>query len=158
MNQSIAPPTLLPPHYLALALVLMLGLDFAFPTAALAVTGTARPITLALGLLLIVGGILLAVQGSRLFAKVGTNIIPFSQSTTLVNSGVFAYSRNPMYLGMVLTLTGLALCLNHLMPWIVVAVFYCIIRWRFITHEEQLLEATFGQAYLDYKATVRRWL
>jgi len=92
------------------------------------------------------------------FAKAGTNIVPLTHSTALVTDGMFARSRNPMYTSMVAIVTGVALVLDRWAPWIVVPVFVAILRLRFIRHEERLMEATFGQSYLDYKARVRRWL
>ncbi len=71
---------------------------------------------------------------------------------------MFARSRNPMYLGMVLTLAGVAWVLNAALPWFVVVAFVAIIRLHFIRHEEVLMAETFGDQYLQYKRQVRRWM
>jgi protein-S-isoprenylcysteine O-methyltransferase Ste14 len=148
----MTPPKILPPHYFALSLALMIGLG-------LLDVGRLLPAPWPwLGLLPLAAGILLAVQGSRLFAKAATNIVPFSESTSLVTEGVFAFSRNPMYSGMLLALAGVALLLNSLFAALVIVPFYLIIRYFFIRHEEQLMETTFGDRYLEYKARVRRWV
>lgn len=147
----MTPPRILPPHYFLLALALILGIGYLEG-------GDVLPAPWPwLGSIPITAGVLLAIQGSRLFARAGTNIIPFTKSTALVTSGVFAVSRNPMYTGMVLALAGTALLMNGWFPWIVVIAFTTIIRGYFIRHEEALMEQTFGREYLDYKARVRRW-
>lgn len=75
-----------------------------------------------------------------------------------MTDGVFAWSRNPMYLGMGLFLVGVCLLANQVLPWIVPAVFLMIIRQRFVMPEEALMHETFGDPYADYQAMVRRWL
>lgn len=148
----MTPPRILPPHYFVLALVLMIGLGFV-PAGSLLPTPWNLAGVPAIGL-----GVALAIWGSRLFAKAGTNIVPFTQSTALVTSGAFAFSRNPMYSGMILTLAGTALLLNNLLCWVALLPFVLIIQLGFVRHEEKLMEQTFGQAYLDYKTRVRRWV
>ena len=103
-------------------------------------------------------GVVIAVQASRQFAAADTNIVPLTRSTTLVTDGVFARSRNPMYLGMVLFLGGLALMMDNPWAWVVVLAFWIIIRLAFIRREEILMQATFGEAYDTYRSKVRRWL
>ena len=148
----MSPPKILPPHYFMLSLVLIVGIG-------LLEGGNLLPSPWPyLGALPILVGVAIAAQGSRLFARAGTNIIPFTESSALVTSGVFAFSRNPMYTGMVLTLAGAALMMNGLIAWLVVITFAAIIRGVFIRTEEMLMEQTFGDDYLAYKARVRRWV
>jgi protein-S-isoprenylcysteine O-methyltransferase Ste14 len=148
----MTPPKVLPPHYFAVSLALIIGIGV-FEDGKLLPSPWHY-----LGALLILTGIAIAAQGSRLFAKADTNIIPFTESTALVTTGVFAHSRNPMYTGMVLALAGTALIMNGWLSWLVVILFTTIIRGFFIRTEERLMEQTFGEAYLDYKARVRRWI
>jgi protein-S-isoprenylcysteine O-methyltransferase Ste14 len=146
------PPKVLPPHYFVLSLVLIIGIG-------ILEGGRLLPSPWPyLGALPILMGVLIATQGSRLFSQAGTNIIPFTESSTLVTSGVFSVSRNPMYTGMVLALAGTALIMNGLIGWLVVIAFTALIRGVFIHTEEMLMEQTFGQDYLAYKANVRRWI
>ena len=84
--------------------------------------------------------------------------MPLTKSSALVTNGLFARTRNPMYLGMVLTLAGLAWLLNSMLPWLVLVVFIAILKLRFIRYEEMLMAETFGDQYLQYKARVRRWM
>ncbi len=111
-----------------------------------------------LGLAPVVVGFGLAVRGSKQFAQVGTNIVPFTPASSLVTTGVFRFSRNPMYLGMVVFLAGVALLLNHIALWLAVAIFCLWLRFSFIAKEELQMQETFGQAYKDYQQQVRRWL
>lgn len=148
----MTPPKILPPHYFVAALLLMVGIGFT-------TAGSLLPAPWhLLGILPLVLGIGLAVWGSRLFANAGTSIIPFTESTALVTGGAFAFTRNPMYSGMILALAGTALLLNNPLCWLVLIPFALIIQFGFVRHEEALMAQTFGQAYLDYKARVRRWL
>ena len=100
----------------------------------------------------------MAVVASRQFTVVGTNIVPLTRSSSLVTNGAFALTRNPMYLGMVLALIGTALLLNAPWPWLVPCAFAAVLYFRFIRHEEALMAQTFGDAYLQYKQRVRRWI
>jgi len=152
MQSLPPPPTILPPHWFFLALLTMLVMGWLAPENA------APPWLWLSGLPLIVMGVVLAAAGSRLFSKAGTNIIPLTRSTTLVTSGVFAWTRNPMYLGMLLALGGVALLTRTWMTWPVLIAFFVLIRQQFIVKEEALLVQTFGEAYNGYCAQVRRWL
>ena len=148
----MTPPKLLPPHYFVLSLILIIGIGWMDTSTLLA-----SPWPL-FGILPILLGVGLAAQGSRLFARAGTNIVPFTESTALVTDGVFRFSRNPMYTGMILALIGTALLANSLFAWLILIPFVAIIRGFFISNEERLMEETFGEEYLSYKGSVRRWL
>jgi len=148
----VTTPRFLPPHGFLLALGCMALL--AIPGSGGLLPGPWRW----LGALPVLGGLLLALAGSRQFAAVGTNIVPLTRSSALVTSGVFAWSRNPMYLGMILTLIGLAVMINRTLPWLIVPSFALWLRFRFVRHEESLMEETFGDDYRDYRQRVRRWL
>jgi protein-S-isoprenylcysteine O-methyltransferase Ste14 len=110
------------------------------------------------GIAFIVAGISLAVWGNRQFSHAGTTVNPFEEASTLVTSGPFRVSRNPMYLGMVLVLLGTALLLRELAPFLIPFLFAWLIASRFIRHEENRLHAQFGDAYAAYARRVRRWL
>lgn len=103
-------------------------------------------------------GIIMAAISAAMFKRAGTGIEPFDEATTLVISGFYRYSRNPMYLGMFLMLTGAAFLMGSIGAVLPLLIFVAIIRNNFVLGEERFLEASFGQQYLDYKSTVRRWL
>ncbi len=149
---DVTPRKINPPHYFGLALVAMACLRWLFDGEPL--LGAVAWV----GIVPIAAGIAIAVIAARQFDRAGTSIVPLSHSSALVTDGMFAMSRNPMYASMTAVLVGTALLLNRWTPWVVVPIFVAILRLRFIRYEEKLMEATFGQTYLDYKARVRRWL
>ena len=102
-------------------------------------------------------GIIMAAISAGMFKKAGTGITPFDEATTLVTNGFYRYTRNPMYVGMFLMLAGVAFLMGSIGAALPVLVFILIIRNNFVMGEERFLEASFGQQYLDYKSTVRRW-
>ncbi|MBD9394866.1 isoprenylcysteine carboxylmethyltransferase family protein [Acidovorax sp. ACV01] len=72
------------------------------------------------GGVLVLAGLAIAQWHARLFKRIGTNINTFGEPGTLTTAGLFAYTRNPMYLGMLLALAGVALALGALSPWLLV--------------------------------------
>ncbi|MEJ2148848.1 MAG: isoprenylcysteine carboxylmethyltransferase family protein [Chloroflexota bacterium] len=144
---------ILPPTYLLAALALMVALHLLLPGPRL-LSGL---FTL-LGLVPLLAGVAINLVADGEFKRLGTTVKPGEESTTLVTTGVFRLSRNPMYLGFVLVLVGVALQLGTLTPWIVVLAFVVLMDVLFIRPEEDMLEETFGQAFLDYKRRTRRWL
>jgi len=146
------PPKILPPHYFLLSIVVMIALSTSLGRGLL---GT--PIVY-LGVIPMLIGIVIAALASRQFSAAGTNIIPLSRSTALVTDGMFRFTRNPMYTGMILFLAGLALLLDTAWNWLVVAGFTVLLRQWFVLREEKLMEETFGDNYAAYKSRVRRWI
>ena len=110
------------------------------------------------GALFVVLGIAFAVAANRQFMRAGTPVRPFEPMTAIVTGGIFAYTRNPMYLGMTAVLAGIALLLGSLAPLVVVPLFVLFITFGFIRHEERVMEEAFGDEYVSYKRRVRRWL
>ncbi len=111
-----------------------------------------------LGVASILLGLGLAVWAGGGFRKAGTDMVPFKNVTALVTTGIYRYTRNPMYLGMALVLLGTALLLGSMAGLIVVPLFMVIIQTRFIQAEEEMLRELFGDDYKNYCARVRRWL
>jgi protein-S-isoprenylcysteine O-methyltransferase Ste14 len=92
------------------------------------------------------------------FRRAGTEVQTHTPTAALVESGVFAHSRNPIYLGAHIGLAGVAIGLDSLWILAALAPFYGVIRYGVIAPEEAYLERKFGASYLAYKARVRRWL
>jgi protein-S-isoprenylcysteine O-methyltransferase Ste14 len=147
------PKRLYPPHYLVLSIVAIIALD---ALVSVSVLEDAMALWLGVGLLIFSLGV--TVSAARLFSKAGTGIVPFSESTSLVISGAYRYTRNPMYLGMFLCLVSVSLIVNNLLGLLVLLVFFRIIRDRFVIKEEAQMEETFGADYLAFKQKVRRWI
>lgn len=105
-------------------------------------------------------GVLCAGVGVLTFARAKTTINPINidAASTLVTGGIFAWSRNPMYVGMVLVLTGWAVFLGSV--WLIAGpLLFAVFIDRFqIQPEERVLAAKFGSAYAEYCRRVRRWI
>lgn len=103
-------------------------------------------------------GVALAVAGLERFHHAKTPHDPYAQPEVLVTGGVYRFTRNPMYLGVTIVLLGLAIWIATWAAFLMAPVFLLVMRVAFVPREEGRLEARFGQAYLDYKARVRRWI
>jgi protein-S-isoprenylcysteine O-methyltransferase Ste14 len=117
----------------------------------------AYPLTL-VGLAPLALGVYLNLAADTLFKRGGTPVKVGEDSTTLVTTGVFRLTRNPMYLGFALLLLGIALLLGTAGPLWVVVVFPAVIQRTFIRVEEAALEDRFGEAWRAYRGRVRRWV
>ena len=143
---------LLPPTYLYAAIVLIIVLHVLIPGSQI-ISSPWRY----LGFLPLIMGTALNLLADQVFKQHKTTVQPFEESTFLVTHSVFRISRNPMYLGFVLLLIGIAILLGSVTPWLVVAGFPFLMENLFIQIEEAKLEAWFGSAWLEYKQRVRRW-
>lgn len=107
-----------------------------------------------------IAGLLIAGAGVGAFGRARTTINPVNidAASALVTTGIFAHSRNPMYLGMSLLLAGWAIWLAGAAALLGVVVFVLFIDRFQIVPEERVLAAKFGSAYEDYRRAVRRWI
>ncbi len=87
-----------------------------------------------------------------LFSGAARPSCPGDVSSQLLTDGPFRVSRNPIYLGMVLVLAGIAIVLGSLTPWLALPVFVAVIGWNIIPVEEAMLSEAFGDAYSAYRA------
>ena len=144
----IAPPPLIYAAGLVAGLLSHAAFPFHIPFGA---------VTAVLGLCLIGMGVLLAVAGFRAMIRVGTHVDPFKPTTALATNGPFRFTRNPLYLSLTLLYGGIALFMN--LPWAVLflPIVLLIMRRGVIDREERYLEQKFGEDYLRYKRSVRRW-
>ncbi len=120
----------------------------------------ASPARTWIALALVIAGIALDLSGLLVFRKAGTTVNPLApgKSTAIVQRGPYAFTRNPMYLGMALILLGYCIHLANGLSVVAVAVF-CLYITRFqIIPEERLLLQKFGDPYASYMHAVRRWL
>jgi protein-S-isoprenylcysteine O-methyltransferase Ste14 len=148
-----APKPLLPPVYLLVALVCMPIVHWLVPGLRI----LKPPWTLA-GLVPLVAGAGLNLVADRAFKRHGTTVKPFEESRVLITDGVFAVSRNPMYLGFVLMLLGVGILLGSLIPFLVPLAIGPILEFRFIRAEERMLAGRFGAEWEAYRSRVRRWI
>jgi protein-S-isoprenylcysteine O-methyltransferase Ste14 len=99
----------------------------------------------------------LALAG-RLFTQSDEDPTPWSPTTEIISTGIYRFTRNPMYLGLALIQVGLAIAMSSLwvlalLPPVLLAIYATAIRY-----EESYLERKFGNSYLEYKRSVRRWI
>lgn len=110
-----------------------------------------------LGLPAALAGFALVAIGAGRFRRV-TTLRPYEEPSVLVTDGLHRWSRNPMYLGLLVSLLGAWIMLGSLSPGLAIPSLYWLLRTRFIAYEEYAMEARFGDAYRRYRARVRRWL
>ena len=105
----------------------------------------------------IVCAVLLFLLSFREFHAVGTSVRGSQRTTTIVRTGPYRFSRNPIYLSFILLVLGLSVWLNDL--WLLVTLVPAVgfIAAIVIPREERFLERNFNDQYSSYKAAVRRW-
>jgi protein-S-isoprenylcysteine O-methyltransferase Ste14 len=110
-----------------------------------------------IGAVIILAGVCLAAAGRRLLVRLGTNVSPMQPTTALATSGVYRWTRNPLYTGGTLVMLGLALVFA--IDWLVLLILPSLLVLHFgvVTREEQYLEQKFGDRYRQYKASVARY-
>ena len=114
----------------------------------------------ALGILLVIVGIALGVVGAITFRRAKTTVNPTKpgEASSLVTSGIYRLSRNPMYVGLLVVLIGWALWLSNPLAFLFLPFFVAYMTRFQIIPEERVLSAKFGAEYAVYKQSVRRWL
>ena len=128
--------------------------------AAPATNGAPRPVLIAFAVILALIGVGLAVAGSVSFRKAKTTVNPLrpENASALVATGVYRFTRNPMYLGMLLCLVAIGVYRSSVWAMAGPLIFLIYMNRFQIVPEEAVLEAKFGSSYLEYKSRVRRWL
>ena len=144
---------LLPPILLILCLFGMIALD-RFGNPNVFMEGSATSIGYFIGLI----GIGLPIWGAQIFKQRETNILPYLDPDKIVTEGPFKFSRNPMYLGMLLVLLGGTIKLGILEGFLFTGLFFAVANWWYIPFEEEKMKAAFGTAFDDYCTQVRRWI
>lgn len=134
------------------AIAMQLAVPLALPR------GFVTPAIIPGGAVLIIVGAALVVLARREFARHRQPTDPGLPTSKIVITGVFSVSRNPLYLGGVCILAGIALALD--LPWVFVLLLPAIVACHYllIAPEERYLAAKFGEEYAVYAASVRRWL
>jgi len=146
----------IPPPLLALAAaVLMWWLDRKIPVVRMVVAPWNRMGWVFVGVGFGVDAVSIL---SFLRAKTTVNPIRVERTTRLVVTGFYRFSRNPMYLGLLLVLCGWAVLLGSLMPFVVVLAVERLLVVLQIRREEAALAAKFGDEYIEYTRRVRRWV
>jgi protein-S-isoprenylcysteine O-methyltransferase Ste14 len=144
-----------PPLIYAGVLAVGLAIDYAVAGPSLGLGWMPRVVA---GTVLILLGFALPLIAGAQFRMAGTEVPPWKTSTALVTTGLYRYTRNPMYTGMTLIYAGLALLADSVialafLPPLLVAITYAVVQ-----REEHYLEIAFGEEYRRYKQRVRRWI
>jgi protein-S-isoprenylcysteine O-methyltransferase Ste14 len=134
-----------PPIAWALAIVVGLGLGWLYPLPF--VPPSIPPL-----------GVALAIWAIVTIRRAGTHFDIRKPTTAIVENGPYRATRNPIYLGMFLGQTGIAIGFDNLWVLAMLAPFYFVIRDGVVAREEAYLERKFGAVYRGYKSRVRRWL
>jgi protein-S-isoprenylcysteine O-methyltransferase Ste14 len=147
-NVRIAPPVLALLHIIAAFLLAwFLPLPFVVP-----------PIVKYIGFALVVIGFLLGLGAVLAFRRARTTLDPYHPVSSIVTSGIYSFSRNPIYLGFLLMVIGIPLVGGTYWGIILAPIFILLCNSLVIEHEEAYLGKKFGTTYTDYKSRVRRWL
>ena len=143
-----------PPPFIFLGAVLVaVGIKFFYPVPLIE-----NYFRYVVGAILIVPAVGLLVWADRTFSAPGTAVPPWKPSTTIVSSGPYRFTRNPMYLSASFMQVGIAFLVNSAWVLILLAPVLFIVRYAVIAREERYLEAKFGDGYRHYRQQVRRWV
>jgi protein-S-isoprenylcysteine O-methyltransferase Ste14 len=138
-------------------MMVLLGLEcslsFLFPA-----TLTLGFVEKGIGWLIFISGISLLAVAASLFRSKGTTVNPTKEPDKLVTEGIYRRTRNPMYLGMLLILTGLPFVVGSLIGLIFPVIFFFYMDRVVIPKEEAMVENVFGALYQKYKSQTRRWI
>ena len=103
-------------------------------------------------------GVIVLVACWVQFFRAKTNVLHHKPARSLIQTGLYRFSRNPIYVSGLFLQLGIALLMNNLWILLLVPVSKLVFDRYVIAHEEAYLERRFGEGYVDYKRTVRRWL
>jgi protein-S-isoprenylcysteine O-methyltransferase Ste14 len=142
---------LIPPFFLLVSSIAIVHFYFMLP----GLNYIAFPYNLG-GLLILIAGFFFMGTTRELFRKHKTNL-SIEKSSSIITEGLFSKTRNPMYIGMFLMLTGIAVCFRNILGLAMPFLFLLFVSFYIIPIEERLMEEVFGQEYLDYKTRVNRW-
>jgi protein-S-isoprenylcysteine O-methyltransferase Ste14 len=120
--------------------------------------GWSTSVRVLVGLFPLLPGVALSLLAAKAFARANQAIRAGARTTRLVRKGIYAHSRNPFYIGLLLTHLGLAIVLN--MPWWLVLLFPLVpaVHFLLVIPEERRLAEYFGPMYAVYSDTVCRWV
>ena len=111
----------------------------------------------AAAMIFVTGGVI-AIAAVRQFKAAGTSFDVYKPDSALLVSGLYRHSRNPLYVTLTLAYLSIALAMNSGWALLLAGPALAVMRYGVIAREERYLATKFGQPYLQYKASVRRWL
>jgi protein-S-isoprenylcysteine O-methyltransferase Ste14 len=112
-----------------------------------------------IGIPILILGLAIAKVNKKLFLKLETNVDTFEQPDRLVKSGFYKFTRNPMYLGFLISLSGIAVIYQgSISSFLLVLIFFVIVDLWYIRFEEKAMLDKFGKEYQEYCQNTRRWI
>ncbi|MEO7359042.1 MAG: isoprenylcysteine carboxylmethyltransferase family protein [Gemmatimonadaceae bacterium] len=147
-----------PPALFVVGFVLGVIFEKAILDLPLFVDSPSARMRMGVGAAIAVAGLTLAAVAAATFRKAKTAIMPHHSAALIVDYGPFAFSRNPMYLGMSIVYVGLTIMYNSGWPLIMLPLILTALFTLVISREERYLHSAFGQVYADYQHKVRRWI
>ncbi len=142
-----------PPVMLGVLVLLGFGLRALWPLPFLS-----PAVAVTVGPLVVVAAFAVFFWAAKTMRGGGASIPTGEPTETIVTTGPYSYSRNPIYVAMVTLLVGIALLANSLWFLGLAALDACLLWWGVIAREEAYLERKFGASYKEYMSSVRRWL
>ena len=103
-------------------------------------------------------GFAIMIRAWWLFRKFGTAICPTEETTQLITDDVYRFTRNPMYLGILMMLVGIAILVGSVLFYCVPVVFFLILNHVFCPYEEAKLRGRYKEFFSDYASDVPRWI
>ena len=143
-----------PPLAWALAVMAAFALDWLMPLPFMPAAVPAGW----LGGAVVVVALALFAWAIATITRAGSNVPTNTPTISIVDIGPYRFTRNPIYLAMFLAIIGLAIAFNSLWLLVTLVPFALVIRYGVVAREEAYLARKFGDAYLQYRARVRRWL
>ena len=118
----------------------------------------AGPVQVTIGTIMLAGGLILMAWGLMTFARLRTSVLPFKAARALVIKPPYTFTRNPMYLGLLIAYLGAALATNWAWPLVFLPAVVAVMSGFVIAREERYLVDAFGADYEAYRRRVRRWI
>lgn len=144
----------IPPNYFYFSLMLTAVLRYLFPQFNV----IEYPLNLS-GFIVVAAGIIIVYVSWKAFVARGTSESYREGTTCIVSDGLYAYSRNPMYVGMVLAVLGLWVCMMmNIISFAGPLLLFLALHFKFIPYEEKRMAGQFGEEFTIYMEKVRRWI
>lgn len=146
-----------PPRLYLGGLILAFALDALWPLTLFGSQTSPKSLYVAGGLLVALG-LALGIAAIRALLRAGTNVPTPQPATAIVSTGPYRLSRNPIYIGLSVFFLGIMIAADNLWGLALLCPMLAVMHFGVVLREERYLTRKFGEVYLSYKATTRRWL
>lgn len=153
-NETDIPNVVAPPPLIFLSGLLVGGfISWLFPVRFLP-----KSLAVIAGVALAITGLVIILTAIWQMRRAGANVEPWKPTTAILDGGLYAFSRNPIYAGMTLIYLGASFLFNSIWFLPFLPPVLLIVHYGVILREEKYLTGKFGGEYLNYKSRVRRWI